>query len=99
QCKTPPMARATKQTTWFPESAQAALSITFDDARPSQLDQGVPALDRHGVRGTFYVLPGPAADRAEDWRRALASGHELGNHTMSHPCSANHNSSRDNPLE
>jgi peptidoglycan/xylan/chitin deacetylase (PgdA/CDA1 family) len=51
------------------------------------------------VRATFYVLPRTAADRAEDWRRVLATGHEIGNHTMSHPCSANHNSSRDNPLE
>ena len=93
------MARHTKQAAWFPNGARAALSVTFDDARPSQLDHGIHTLDRHGVRATFYVLPRRAAERADDWRRVLATGHEIGNHTMTHPCSANHDSSRDNPLE
>lgn len=88
-----------KRTSWYPGRARAAVSLTFDDARPSQLDRGIPTLDRHGVRGTFYVLPRAVAKRPDDWKRAVTTGHEIGNHTMTHPCSANHNSSRASPLE
>lgn len=84
---------------WFPQRARAAVSVTFDDARPSQLDRGIPTLDRHGVLATFYVLPQSVAKRVDDWKRVVATGHEIGNHTLTHPCGANHMSSRDNPLE
>jgi peptidoglycan/xylan/chitin deacetylase (PgdA/CDA1 family) len=94
-----PEANEPDRVNWFPGRARAAVSITFDDARPSQLDHGIPALDRHGVRATFYVLPAAVGKRPDDWRRVAATGHEIGNHTKTHPCSANHNSSRDNPLE
>ncbi|HXW78607.1 MAG TPA: hypothetical protein VEJ84_03865, partial [Acidimicrobiales bacterium] len=36
-----------------------AVSLSFDDARPSQLEVAVPILDRAGARATFYVLPKP----------------------------------------
>jgi peptidoglycan/xylan/chitin deacetylase (PgdA/CDA1 family) len=84
---------------WFPNGARAAVSITFDDARVSQLDVGAPILDAHGVRASFYVLPGPVKARREDWAALVAAGHEIGNHTATHPCSGNHQSSQDNPLE
>ncbi len=93
------MLRDSRRTSWFPDRAQAAVSITFDDARASQLDVGIPILDRHDMRATFYVLPERAAKRSDDWKRVVATGHEIGNHTMTHPCDANHKSSRDNPLE
>jgi peptidoglycan/xylan/chitin deacetylase (PgdA/CDA1 family) len=76
----------------WPDGARAAVSLTFDDAAPSQLDCAIPILDRHGLRGTFYVNPGPesrfvaALDR---WRAAHARGHEIANHTVRHPCSGN----------
>jgi peptidoglycan/xylan/chitin deacetylase (PgdA/CDA1 family) len=75
------------------------VSLTFDDARPSQLEHGVPVLDAHDVRATFYVLPRRAAPHGDEWRAVVAGGHELGNHSMTHPCSANHRSSRDHALE
>jgi peptidoglycan/xylan/chitin deacetylase (PgdA/CDA1 family) len=37
--------------------------------------------------------------REDGWKAAVEAGHEIGNHTMSHPCSGNFNSSRDNVLE
>ena len=84
---------------WFPGRARAAVSVTFDDARPSQLDRGIPVLDAHGLRATFYALPRPLAKRVDDWKRVVSTGHEIGNHTMTHPCSANKDPSRPNPLE
>ena len=83
----------------WPAGTRAAVSLSFDDARHSQLDAGLPILDRHGVRATFYLSPPTALPRADEWRIALAHGHELGNHTMTHPCSGNFAWSRDNALE
>ncbi len=39
----------------WPDGRRAAISITFDDARSSQVERGLPILDAHGVKGTFYV--------------------------------------------
>lgn len=83
----------------WPNGARAAVSLSFDDARPSQVDAGVPILDRHGVRATFYVSPHRLPERIEAWRAAVAAGHEIGNHTVSHPCSGNFPWSRANALE
>src|ERR1700730_3745111 len=78
----------------FPRGAAAALSLTFDDARESQLDQGLPILNRYGVRATFYVLPWRVRKRLREWHDVAAAGHEIGNHTSTHPVPANHDFSR-----
>jgi peptidoglycan/xylan/chitin deacetylase (PgdA/CDA1 family) len=83
----------------WPEGRRAALSLTFDDARESQVDVGIPLLDAHGVRATFYVLPDGARKRLAGWKAALATGHEIGNHSSSHPCTGNFAFSRRNALE
>ncbi|MEC8993372.1 MAG: polysaccharide deacetylase family protein [Candidatus Latescibacterota bacterium] len=73
----------------WPEGKRFALSLSFDDARASCLDHGIPLLNTHGVKATFYVLPHPVEEHLESWRAAAEAGHEMGNHTASHPCSAN----------
>ena len=59
----------------------AALSLTFDNGDPTQLDQAVPALDQHGWKGTFF-LAANRINRREDWRKVFENGHELGNHSL-----------------
>ena len=83
----------------LPRGARVALSLTFDDARDSQLDVAVPMLDAHGIRATFFVLPRPVSRRQSDWETVLKKGHEIGNHTVTHPCSGNFGFSRTNALE
>jgi len=83
----------------WPEGKRAALSLSFDDARPSQLDHGLPVLDAHGVKATFYVSPADMKQRLGDWGAAAANGHEMGNHTLTHPCSGNFRFARRNALE
>src|SRR5437016_1452750 len=83
--------------TW-PGGARAAVSLSFDDARPSQAERGIPLLDRLGMRATFFVSPERVLDPAP-WKRAAQAGHEIGNHSMTHPCSGNFPWSRDNALE
>lgn len=83
----------------WPEGKKAALSLTFDDARPSQIDNGLPVLRARGVRATFYVQPSNVAERLAGWTAAVREGQEVGNHTMTHPCTANYAFSRANALE
>ena len=83
----------------WPDGIRAGLSLTFDDARLSQVDVGIPVLDAHGVRGTFYLSLQNAELRAQEWNRAAAAGHEIGNHTLTHPCSGSFAFSRSNALE
>ena len=74
----------------WPHGAKAAVSLAYDDAIDSQLDNAIPALDRAGLKGSFYIkLASPSlARRLPEWRAAAARGHELGNHTLFHQCSA-----------
>jgi hypothetical protein len=72
----------------WPHGAQGAVSLTYDDALPSQLDLAAPELERHGLRGTFFVCDrdGGLSAREGDWARLAQRGHELAGHTLSHPC-------------
>jgi len=83
----------------WPERARCALSITFDDARESQPRVALPVLARLGVRATFFVLPAAVERDPSPWRDAVAAGHEIGNHTATHPCSGNFAWSRARALE
>ncbi len=83
----------------WPEGKRMALSLTFDDARLSQADLGIPLLDKYGVRATFYVSPDNMVQRAEAWKKAIKSGHDIGNHTLLHPCTGNFDWSREKALE
>jgi peptidoglycan/xylan/chitin deacetylase (PgdA/CDA1 family) len=87
----PPLAESGQETGFeWPNGARAAVSLAYDDALKSHLDHALPALDRHGFRASFYLtLASPVVrDRLEEWRAAAGRGHELGNHTLFHPCSA-----------
>jgi peptidoglycan/xylan/chitin deacetylase (PgdA/CDA1 family) len=62
---------------------KAALSLTYDDGDPIHLDVAIPEMNKRGLRGTFYLITGKL-DRVEDWKKAVASGQEIGNHTITH---------------
>lgn len=83
----------------WPEGKRAAVSFSFDDARLSQVDVGLPLLDRYGAKATFYVSPRSMVKRLEGWKKAAAAGHEIGNHSATHPCSGNYAFSAKNALE
>ncbi len=74
----------------WPNRAKAAVNLAYDDAVPSQLDNAIPALDKFGLKGSFYLTlsADTVTHRLADWRSAAANGHELGNHTLFHQCSA-----------
>jgi beta-glucosidase len=83
----------------WPNGKKMALSLTFDDARLSQPDRGIPLLDKYGVKATFYLSPDNMLQRLEAWKKAVASGHDIGNHSVLHPCTGNFDFSKDHALE
>ena len=85
----PAVAPVGKSAFKWPLGARGALSLTFDDSRPSQVEAGVPLFNRYGVRATFYTQPVSVSQKADAWRRAVAGGHEAGAHTITHPCTCN----------
>ena len=70
---------------------KAAMSYTFDDSQPSQIDH-YPELKAQRVRATYYINPSanwyPQWDDPTRfdavWKDAMAQGSEIGNHTTHH---------------
>lgn len=83
----------------WPEGKKMALSLTFDDARPSQIDKGIALLDKYNVKATFYVSPNRMMERTEGWKKALDSGHDIGNHSLVHPCTKNFDWAQNKAIE
>lgn len=73
----------------WPHGTKAAVSLAYDDALNSQLDIAIPALNRAGLKGSFYLTLSSETvrKRMTDWRAAARRGHELANHTLFHQCS------------
>lgn len=73
-------------------NVRAIICLTYDDAIESQLKIAIPQLDSVGLKGTFFLnsIKGQTDSFAESqvygWKKASQKGHELGNHTMFHPC-------------
>ena len=56
----------------WPDGYTGALSLTFDDGRPDQIQKAVPILNDLGFKGTFYICPN---GELEDWRDDLPLGY------------------------
>lgn len=83
----------------WPEGKKAALSLTWDDARLSQPDVGRALLDKYGIKATFFVVPSAVERKLDAWKATVASGHEIANHSVLHPCSGNFPWARQKALE
>lgn len=83
----------------WPTGKRVAVSLTFDDARTSQPNGGAAVLDQYGVKATFFIVPGTAKESLEGWKKVVASGHEIGNHSLNHPCTGNFPWARSKALE
>lgn len=72
----------------WPEGQKLAVSLSYDDGLDSQLDNALPILEQFKLKASFYILPNsPSVDnRMEEWRDLADMGHELGNHSIYHPC-------------
>jgi len=93
-----PLAAQPKILPW-PDGKKAALSLSFDDARHSQVDAGIPFLNKLNVKATFYVLSSNYTKRLDAWKSALKAGHEIAHHTKAHPCTGNYGFAKNKALE
>lgn len=70
--------------------------LTFDDGYRDNYENAFPALQRHGMTGTFFVITDFATQAASDpayalyatwdqWREMAAAGMEIGSHSRNHP--------------
>ena len=66
------------------------ISFAFDDVRSSAYENGVPLLDKYGIKATFYVATGLSDKLSEkyikiaDIEKLHESGHHIACHTYSH---------------
>lgn len=63
----------------------ARIALTFDDGPAQWTDPILDVLLAHGARATFFVIGSVAEQRTKILRRIVTEGHEVGNHTWSHP--------------
>ena len=67
-------------------TARPLLALTFDDGPHPELTPRLLDILRHeGVRATFYVIGRNVQTYPEIARRIVAEGHEIANHSWSHP--------------
>lgn len=84
-----PFFATAQSNTW--KGKKAAVVITYDDAIDEHLDNAAPVLDSLGLKATFYITAFSASmqNRIDAWKKLATDGHELGNHTLYHPCVGN----------
>jgi peptidoglycan/xylan/chitin deacetylase (PgdA/CDA1 family) len=65
-------------------SGSKEVALTFDDGPSIYTSKVLDILDRQGVKATFFVVGRNAVNNPHLLRRAVESGHEIGDHTWSH---------------
>ncbi len=67
-------------------SDPSQMALTFDDGPNDPHTMHVlDVLAKHNARATFFLIGKYVRQRPEIARAVLAAGHEIGNHTYSHP--------------
>jgi peptidoglycan/xylan/chitin deacetylase (PgdA/CDA1 family) len=74
----------------WPGGARAAVSLTYDDGLDSQIDHAVPDLQAAGFKATFFLTRKNMEAKLTDWQAVWRLGHEVGNHSVTHPCRLKH---------
>jgi len=74
-----------KPVTDRPDAPGKLLCLTFDDGPSESTPAILDVLAAHGARGTFFVLGESIEGHEEVLALTIAEGHEVGNHTFSHP--------------
>ena len=86
------LARAMTRKPAHLDLSRPLLTLSFDDAPASAAETGAAILNRHGVKGTYFISAGLMGRdshlglfaRVDEVKRLHASGHEIADHTFSH---------------
>jgi peptidoglycan/xylan/chitin deacetylase (PgdA/CDA1 family) len=67
------------------DRSRAALALTFDDGPSESTPALLSILAAHGIRATFFMCGRNVRRLPAIAREVLGAGHEIGNHTDTHP--------------
>lgn len=68
------------------EAGRPYVALTFDDGGPAwRVNEILDVLKEAGVRSTFFLLGEWVRANPDEVRRMAAEGHEIANHSYSHP--------------
>jgi peptidoglycan/xylan/chitin deacetylase (PgdA/CDA1 family) len=70
---------------WRGRGDTGSVALTFDDGPTADTERVLDTLAAHDVRATFFMIGLRAERRAATARRVASGGHEIGNHSYSHP--------------
>ncbi|MGP4060541.1 LysM peptidoglycan-binding domain-containing protein [Halobacillus sp. H74] len=67
-------------------TSSKVVALTFDDgADGTNISKILSTLDQYDVRSTFFLTGSGTAHHPDDIRKITDAGHEIGNHSYSHP--------------
>ena len=65
---------------------QRIVALTYDDGpNPPYTERLLDVLAKHHVKATFFLIGNRIEKHPETVNRVIAEGHQIGNHTYSHP--------------
>jgi peptidoglycan/xylan/chitin deacetylase (PgdA/CDA1 family) len=67
------------------DRSRAALALTFDDGPSESTPALLEILSKHGIHATFFMCGRNVRRLPKIAREVLKSGHEIGNHSDTHP--------------
>lgn len=70
---------------WRGRTDTSAVALTFDDGPSADTERILDVLAAHDLRATFFMLGRQVELFPEIARRVIDEGHEVGNHSYSHP--------------
>ena len=72
-------------TDWRGRTDTASVALTFDDGPSEDTERILEVLRAYNLKATFFMLGRQVELFPETARRVVAEGHEIGNHSYSHP--------------
>jgi len=78
------------QIIWDIKTTEKVVALTFDDGpHPKYTTEVLDLLEQYDARGTFFIVGEHAEKNPDIILRMYEEGHELANHTYTHPFSTN----------
>ncbi|MFK9093980.1 polysaccharide deacetylase family protein [Bacillus salipaludis] len=76
----------TGQVVWDVTTQKKVIALTFDDGpSPTYTPQVLALLERFGAHATFFQIGNRMESYPDIVEQVVEAGHELGNHSMTHP--------------
>lgn len=66
------------------ETNEKIVALTFDDGPGANTDKILDVLEKHDVKGTFYLTGFEIENFFDEGVKIVQAGHEIGNHSYSH---------------